>query len=298
MVKVTELGYFGFTITDPDAWRDYAVNCVGMEVLDDGEGDRFYLRMDNWHHRFVMHIGNDDDLAYLGWRVAGPRELEGMARQLEDAAIEFRLASADEAQERHVLGLLKLIDPGGNPTEIFYGPHVETNFPFHPGRRMHRGFVTGNSGIGHCILREDDVAAAVAFYEVLGLSGSVEYKLKLPNRKVAEPYFMHCNERQHSVAFGLGPQEKRINHLMLEYQDLNDLGAAHDIVRKRKIDVALQLGKHANDQALTFYMANPSGWLVELGWGARKALTQQEYFTGDIFGHAPEAKGYGMDLDL
>ena len=298
MAKVTELAYLGFTITHADAWRDYAAACVGMEVLDDGEGDRFYLRMDHWHHRFVMHIGNDDDLAYLGWRVAGPRELEEMARQLDDAGIECQVASAEEAEERHVLGLLKLVDPGGNPTEIFYGPHVETKFPFYPGRRMYGGFVTGDQGIGHCILREEDTAAAAAFYEVLGLSGSVEYKLKMPNGMVAEPYFMHCNDRQHSLAFGLGPQEKRINHVMLEYQHLDDLGAAHDIIRKREIDVALQLGKHANDQALTFYMATPSGWLLELGWGARKALAQQEYFTGDIFGHGPEAKGYGMDVDL
>jgi 2,3-dihydroxyethylbenzene 1,2-dioxygenase len=298
MAKVTELAYLGFTITDPDAWRDFATACVGMEVFDDGEDDRFYLRMDHWHHRFVMHIGKADDLAYLGWRVGGPRDLEEMGRQLNDAGIEFRTASAEEAAERRVLGLLKLVDPGGNPTEIFYGPQVETKLPFHPGRRMYGGFVTGEEGIGHCILREDDTAAAVAFYEVLGLSGSVEYKLKLPNGMVAEPYFMHCNDRQHSIAFGLGPQEKRINHVMLEYQHLDDLGAAHDIIRKREIDVALQLGKHSNDQALTFYMATPSGWLLELGWGARKALAQQEYFTGDIFGHGPEAKGYGLDVDL
>ncbi len=298
MVKVTELAYMGFNITDADAWRDYAAGCVGMEVLDEGEVDRFYLRMDHWHHRFIMHVGGDDDLAYCGWRVTGPRELEEMARQLDDAGIEFRAASAAEAEERHVLGLLKLDDPGGNPTEIFYGARVETKFPFHPGRRMYGGFVTGDQGIGHCILRQEDPAAAAAFYEVLGLSGAVEYKLKMPNGIVAEIYFMHCNDRQHSLAFGLGPQEKRINHLMLEYQQLDDLGMAHDIIRGREIDVALQLGKHSNDQALTFYMATPSGWLLELGWGARRSLTQQEYYTGDIFGHGPEAKGYGLDVEL
>jgi 2,3-dihydroxyethylbenzene 1,2-dioxygenase len=85
---------------------------------------------------------------------------------------------------------------------------------------------------------------------------------------------------------------------MIEYAHLDDLGMAHDLVRKRKIDVALQLGKHSNDQALTFYMATPSGWLLELGWGARKTLAQQEYYTGDIFGHGVEAKGYGMDVEL
>ena len=86
---------------------------------------------------------------------------------------------------------------------------------------------------------------------------------------------------------------------MLEYTDLDDLGLAHDIIRKANIDVALQLGKHSNDQMLSFYCANPSGWLWELGWGARKRLAATEYYTGDIFGHGPEASGYGMDgIDL
>lgn len=298
MVKVTELGYLGFTITDAAAWREYAADIVGWEVWDDGEEDRFYLRMDNWHHRLTMHIGDEDDLAYIGWRVSGPRELEGMAQQLKDAGVEFQVASDEEAEERHVLGLLKMIDPGGNPTEIFYAPHVETQLPLHPGRRMYEGFVTGDEGLGHVIIREEDMEAAVAFYELIGLIGAPEYKLKLPNGMIAKPQFMHCNNRQHTVAFGLGPQEKRINHLMIEYQSLDDLGKAHDLVRGADIDVAMQLGKHSNDQALTFYSATPSGWLLELGWGARKSLSQQEYYTGDIFGHGSEAKGYGMDIEL
>lgn len=298
MAKVTELAYLGFNITDPAAWKAFAAECIGMEVLEDGEADRFYLRLDHWHHRFVMHKSDTDDLAYLGWRVAGPADLDAMAKQLEAAKIPYRVGTESEAEERHVLGLLKLTSPGGIPTEIFFSPRIDTNFPFHPGRRLYGRFVTGDQGIGHCILNEMDAPAAVKFYSTLGLTGSVEYKLKLPNGMVAKPIFMHCNDRQHSVAFGLGPMEKRINHVMLEYTHLDDLGIAHDIVRRRKIDVALQLGKHSNDEALTFYLATPSKWLLELGWGARKALAQQAYYTGDIFGHGAEAKGYGMNIEL
>src|SRR3546814_10682557 len=71
------------------------------------------------------------------------------------------IASDEAARERRVLGLAKLKDPGGNPTEIFFGPQVDNYRPFHPGRPMFGRFVTGAEGIGHCILRQDDVAAAV-----------------------------------------------------------------------------------------------------------------------------------------
>ena len=298
MSNVTELGYLGFLATNLDEWKIFATEIAGMELVDEGEGDRFYLRMDNWHHRIAVHASDQDDLAYAGWRVVGPVEFEELVRKLEDAGIEIAVASDAEARERRVLGLAKTVDPGGNPTEIFFAPQVDTYRPFHPGRPMFGRFVTGEQGIGHCILRQDDVEAAVRFYRLLGLRGGVEYRLGLPNGMVAEPYFMHCNERQHSVAFGLGPMDKRINHLMLEYTELDDLGLAHDIVRQRGIDVALQLGKHANDEALTFYCANPSGWLWEFGWGARKSLRQQEHYTRDIFGHGNEAEGYGVDIPL
>ncbi len=298
MVRVTELGYLGFNVTDMDAWKDYATECVGFDVVDEGEGDRFYARMDNWHHRLVFHKSKEDDLAYAGWRVAGPDELEAIAKQLKDAGIKFKVGTEEEAQERRVLGLLKMLDPSGTPTEIFYSPQVDTHLPFRPGRRMYGGFVTGSEGIGHFISRQDDVDAAYKFYSLLGLRGSVEYKLNLPNGMVAKPVFMHCNDRQHSIAFGLGPMDKRINHLMLEYTHVDDLGLAHDIIRGRKIPVALQMGKHANDEAVTFYSGTPSGWLMELGWGARKAMAQQEHYVKDIFGHGTESTGFGMDLEL
>lgn len=297
-VAVTELAYLGLSISDPQAWKDFASGIVGMEVVDEGEGDRFYLRTDSWHHRITLHVDGGDDLAYIGWRLADPEVFDAMVEKLTRANVEVRVASEAEASERRVMGLAKLTDPGGNAVEIFHTPQVDSWKPFHPGRPMFGRFLTGGEGLGHCILRQDDVDAAVRFYRLLGLKGSVEYKLALPNGMTAKPYFMHVNGRQHSVAFGLGPMQKSINHLMIEYTDLDDLGIAHDTVRSRKIDVALQLGKHANDQALTFYCANPSGWLWELGWGGRKALEQQEYYTRDVFGHGNEAAGYGLDIDL
>src|SRR5690606_22396777 len=103
-------------------------------------------------------------------------------------------------------------------------------------------------------------------------------------------------DRQHSLAFGVnGPS--RLNHMMLEYRELDDLGLAHDIVRAQGIDVALQLGKHSNDEALTFYFMTPSGWAMELGWGGGKSSAQQQYHLRDIFGHGIEKSG-NMDVEL
>lgn len=290
MVQVTELGYIGIEVSNPDEWKTFATEVMGLEMADDGEPDRCYLRMDYWHHRIVMHRGSRDDLAYLGLRVAGGEEFREMQRQLADAAIEFRLGSSEEAAERHVLEVMKLTDPGGNPIEVFHGPEIQANKPFHPGRRMHGRFKTGNGGLGHCIIREDDVNAAYRFYTALGMRGGVEYKMRMGNH-VVEPVFMHCNERDHTLAFGIGAPGPRLNHIMVEVENFDDIGLTHEIVTERDIPIIISLGKHSNDQMYSFYFRNPSGWAIEYGWGGRPATYQSEYFVKDMYRQKISGKG-------
>lgn len=295
MARVTELGYLGLNVSDGEAWKKFGTEVVGLELLDEGESDRFYFRMDLWHHRFVVHVGQEDDLAYMGWRVADEEALLEIMAALDAGGFGYRRGMPEEAAERRVLGLIKLNDPSGNAVEIFYGPLIDAHLPFHPGRRLHGRFITGSEGIGHALIHSDDPLESHRFYSALGLKGAVQYHLRSPKGTV-QPVFMHCNGRQHSLAFGVNG-DKRLNHLMLEYVELNDLGKAHDIVRARGIDVALQLGKHANDEALTFYFATPSGWLLELGWGAAKSFLQQQYHLNDVFGHGIEVSGM-HDVEL
>ena len=133
MVQVTELGYMGLGVKDLEAWKNFATALVGLELAEEGERDRCYLRMDYWHHRLVLHADGSDDLAYLGFRVAGAEEFAEMQQQLSAAGIKYRVGSADEAAERRVLAVLKLTDPDGTPVEIFHGPEVQASKPFHRG---------------------------------------------------------------------------------------------------------------------------------------------------------------------
>jgi 2,3-dihydroxyethylbenzene 1,2-dioxygenase len=286
MESITELGYMGIGVKNLDQWKDYAAHILGVEVVDAEESGRCYLRIDDWHHRLILDEDGSDDLNYLGFRVGGVEEIRNMQQQLKDAGIEFRVGSTDEASERHVLELIKLNDPSGNPIEIFHGPHIQPNKPFYPGRRMHGKFKTGDGGLGHLILRETvGLEKTYEFYKLLGMRGGVEYKIPVPGQSEAfEILFMHCNSRDHTLAFG-PPCDKRINHLMLEFEEFDDIGLSREIVSKKQIPVGIELGKHANDHMYSFYIMNPSGWMNELGWGGRPATHQSEYYQRDTYGH-------------
>ena len=207
-----------------------------------------------------------------------------MQKQLANVGISYRIGSLEEAEERRVLEVMKLADPDGNPIEIFHGPLVRFNQPFHPGRGMHGKFVTGTGGAGHCIIRQRDAEAGVRFYQALGMRGGVEYKFG-SGAKALQLRFMHCNTRDHSVAWGVPASDKRLNHIMLEVDNLDDVGLTHELVRKAKIPVNIELGKHSNDHAYSFYFTSPSSFRIEYGTGARDATHQSEYYDSDFYGH-------------
>jgi hypothetical protein len=43
-----ELGYVGIGVSDGNRCKDDASSVIGLEVVDEGEGERFYLRTDEW----------------------------------------------------------------------------------------------------------------------------------------------------------------------------------------------------------------------------------------------------------
>lgn len=288
MSEVTELGYVTIGVSDLAAWDTFAANMLGLEVVPGGDAKTRYLRMDYWHHRIKLIEDSADDLLALGLRVAGVLEFREVAARLEAAGVACRIGTLAEAEARHVLEVLFCEDPNGYPIELFHGPLVQYDLPFHPGRRMHGGFNTVGGGFGHMMLnRRAEFEAIHAFYTLLGLRGGVEYKIMLPGAPgPVELMFLHCNKRQHTLAFG-PPAEKRVNHLMFEVAQMPDVGLAYDLVRQAGIPVIIEPGSHANDQMYSFYLRNPSGFMNEIGWGGREPTGQSEYYQRDAFGHAP-----------
>ena len=284
--KITELGYIGIGVKDIEAWKKFAAEIIGLEVVDGDHPGQCFLRMDYWHHRIIVEEDGTDDLSVLGFRVGGAQKFRNMQKQLEAAGVEVQMGTKEEARARHVLELMKLQDPSGNPLEIFHGPHVQTHKPFHPGRGLHGRFMTGDGGVGHLILRETvGFEKTHAFYSLLGMRGGIEYQITIPG--MDDPFeimFLHCNSRDHTLAFGI-PGQTRINHLMLEVDNLDDVYLTYEQVRKSQYPVVMAPGKHSNDRMFSFYCATPAGFQIEIGWGGREATHQSEYYQGDMYGH-------------
>ncbi|MFZ2295935.1 biphenyl-2,3-diol 1,2-dioxygenase [Malikia spinosa] len=267
-MSIKSLGYMGFSVKDVPAWRSFMTQKLGlMEAAATDEGALFRLDSRAW--RIAVQRGETDDLAYTGYEVADAAALAQMAERLRQAGIDVVTGDVELAKRRGVMGLISFADPFGLPLEIYYGASEVFEQPFMPGAAV-SGFLTGEQGLGHFVRCVPDSEKALAFYtQVLGFQLSDIIDIKMGPDVTVPAYFLHCNERHHTLAIAAFPLPKRIHHFLVQGLTLDDVGYAYD-----RLDAADKitstLGRHTNDHMFSFYAETPSGFEVEFGWGARE----------------------------
>jgi 2,3-dihydroxybiphenyl 1,2-dioxygenase len=304
-VGVTQLGYLGLGVSDPGVWREFATEVLGLqENGGTARGSTFY-RMDSHHYRFEVCDSGEDDMLWAGWEAKDAVALAAIAAQVRALGVDVRECSADEADERLVLGLIRFTDPEGLPIEVYHGPLIDHK-PFISPRGV-RGFKADDLGLGHVVMIVRDLDAMLDFY-MRGLGVKISDFMNIARGPMRfKVCFTHVNPRHHSLALGqaLGAmppstsaKPKKLNHFMIEANDLDDVGMALDIFQQRGMPVG-QLGKHTNDWMISFYAPTPSGFSVEYGWNGRSIDDEatwevQNRHAASFWGHAmPPASAPG-----
>jgi 3,4-dihydroxy-9,10-secoandrosta-1,3,5(10)-triene-9,17-dione 4,5-dioxygenase len=204
-----------------------------------------------------------------GGEVGSEAELAAIGRALDLAGVPAKVGTAEELAHRRVAGLLRFDDPSGHGLEAFWGASLDARPAFSPyGIR----FLTGDLGMGHVVLPSDDDQAAMAFYQgVLGfrLRDTMSMAPALFGRPADCPpammRFLGCNPRHHSLALAPMTSSAGIIHLMIEVATLDDVGRAMDRCSRRGGTISASLGRHANDQMVSFYIKTPGGFDIEYG---------------------------------
>ena len=264
---VHSLGYFLFEVSDLDAWDHFLTQVIGVERGEALGEELVPYRTDDRAARILLRSGPADDLIALGFEVADEHALAKVVADVRGAGHAVQPAAGGEARARGVADFATTFEPGGVALELFYGPLVAET----PLRRdlVRAGFVTGDQGVGHLALRANDVARTRAYFEeVLSFALSDHIRCTLPGDFQVDVTFLHVNPRHHTVALGSG-LPKHLHHFMLQMGSLDDVGAALDRAFTSDVRVVQGLGRHPNDQMVTFYCVTPSGFECEIGWGGR-----------------------------
>ncbi|NYG57548.1 3,4-dihydroxy-9,10-secoandrosta-1,3,5(10)-triene-9,17-dione 4,5-dioxygenase [Nocardioides daedukensis] len=297
-IDIKSMGYVRVASTDLDQWRAFAGKVLGLGEGRGPDPENLYYRIDQVSARLVVFGSDVDELSATGWEMADHRALQAAREHLQTAGVAFREGTAEELAERRVQELVRFEDPWGNVFELFHGITYESRPVVTP---YGANFVTGDQGMGHIVVPVTDDVEALRFYtEVLGfrlrdsMSMPGEFVGKEPGSKVWLR-FLGVNPRHHSLAFLPMPNAAKCVHIMLEVDKLDDVGRALERVRKHKAPLSATLGRHMNDEMVSFYVKSPGGFDIEFGtegltvddqrWVARES-TAVSYWGHDFGGGA------------
>jgi 3,4-dihydroxy-9,10-secoandrosta-1,3,5(10)-triene-9,17-dione 4,5-dioxygenase len=268
VIDIRALGYVRVESTDIERWRTFGCKVLGLVEGRGPHEDNLYFRIDDFAARIVVFPGEHNRLAATGWEVADRPALDEATAHLQSHGVPVKEASAEELAERRVEGMVRFEDPFENVFEVFHGAALEHRPLATP---YDNRFVTGEQGLGHVVLPVTDDVEALRFYtDVFGFR--LRDSMRMPGELVGkEPgstvwlRFLGCNPRHHSLAFLPMPNPSKCVHIMLEVERLDDVGRALERMRKHEVPLSATLGRHVNDQMVSFYMKSPGGFDVEYG---------------------------------
>jgi hypothetical protein len=117
--------------------------------------------------------------------------------------------------------------------------------------------------MGHVVMHFERIAEVMKFYQEV-----LEFKLSDYWLRPFPGYFFHVNPRHHSIAL-VETGKNMVHHMMMELFSFDDVGQGYDLVQNDPDKIAVTLGRHSGDYVTSFYTWNPSGFMVEYGWGGQ-----------------------------
>ncbi|WP_068268809.1 biphenyl-2,3-diol 1,2-dioxygenase [Aldersonia kunmingensis] len=290
MTDIKGLGYLKIQTNDMDRWRKFAFDVLGFAEGSGPDEDALYLRMDERAARIIVVPGESDQVVDIGWEVRDGLALQRVQETLEQAGVAVKPLSVEEADARRVEEVIAFTDPTGANVEVFHGPvldHSPVVTPF--GAK----FVTGAQGLGHVVLPTMDPGGAFSFYtEVLGFLPRGAMRLPAPPEYGAMRIrFLGVNPRHHSLALCPAPHggAPGLIHVMVEVDSLDSVGQALDRVVRDGFSVSSTLGRHTNDNMVSFYVRAPGGWDIEFGTEGMQVdetgYTAEEITADSYWGH-------------
>ena len=277
---------------DLPAWKTFGADILGLMLDDESSSDsRLFFRMDDHPSRLLVQQGDVDGLATIGWEFSSSAAYHAIVADLQSRGFVIEAGNVEGAAWRNVTEYSMGTDPAGNPFEVY---HTRTGLvdDFKSPLNI-EAFVTGDMGMGHVVIPAPNMDETHDFYQdVFGFGNSDN--LTLPPAAEGAPdmniRFLHAtNPRHHSLALFNYPVPSRIVHLILEVKSVDEVGECLDRVNKAGYPLMSTLGRHSNDNMLSFYVVGPGGIAIEFGCEGMQIDWQKYTSTvsnvGDIWGH-------------
>ena len=296
-MTIGRLGYVRIGATDPAQWVGFCCDLLGMEEVEASAEDAKAIKIDDHPFRYLVEPSDTDNLLATGWECDTKADWETAIAALKAAGVDVGQGDGAAASVRNVTDFVSAKDPAGNQLEIYYGrTNVGTAYTPQLGVS---GFKTGDMGLGHIVLPAPNQDETHAFYtSILGFRDTDDLSLPPPAEGAPDQrirFMCANNPRHHSLALYNFPVPSGCVHIMAEVNSLDEVGQALDRITKAGVPLLASLGRHENDEMVSFYAIGPGGIAFEYGYDGKvidPATYQATTSTlGDVWGHDYQMPG-------
>jgi 2,3-dihydroxybiphenyl 1,2-dioxygenase len=269
------LGYVRIWEADLAQWQQFAEGVLGMMAERD-EAGRLLVRMDDWVGRFIVEqgparfaqgSGSTVSNVAIGWECTSEEAWARARRAIDDAGVHTEEGNGPTAWCRDWFACT---DPSGFRCEFFYGGKRDPASQFVSPRGV--SFITGEQGMGHVLVFANASAKSLDFFShVLGFQVR---EAKSADDGTLRAVFLSPNQREHSLALIGTDEPSRLGHVLIEVSDFDAVGRAMDRCLDGLAPMTVSLGRHWNDQMVSFYLRTPSGFDIEYGFGGRRVAPE------------------------
>jgi catechol 2,3-dioxygenase len=243
---------------------------LGMEETA-RDGRSVYLRAwgEDFHSSLIVTDGPHPGLGHIGWRTAGPADVDTIAARLDGEWLEGSVGHGRAYRYR---------GPGGQTHEVFWDverytapPDLATDFPGRPQRYTGRGVAVRY--LDHVTVCTPDVLAEGRWQaDNLGMTFTDYIVLKgFRDGQDFVVFGTTTNHSTHELGFVPGAPG-RVNHVAFWLDQRADVERAANVLLGAGNRIEFGPGVHGIDEITYLYVREPSGLRIELNSGGRRLL--------------------------
>jgi catechol 2,3-dioxygenase len=268
--QLAHVEVFSPVVDESVAWY---TQVLGMEETA-RDGQSVYLRAwgEDFHSSLIVSEGPQAGLGHIGWRAAGPGDVEAIAQRLEGEWVPESVGHGAAYRYR---------GPGGQVHEVFWDverwqapAELATDFPGRPQRYTGRGVAVRY--LDHVTIGTPDVLAEGRWQqEHLGLNFTDYIVLKgFHGGGDFVVFGTATNHHTHELGFVPDPSgvPGRVNHIAFWLDQRADIERAANVLLGTDNRIEFGPGIHGIDEITYLYVREPSGLRIELNSGGRRLL--------------------------
>jgi catechol 2,3-dioxygenase len=268
---ISQLAHVELLTPSPDETCRFFVDVLGLEE-NGRDGQSIYLRCwgDFFHHSLQLTEAPEPGLGHIGWRAAGPEQLEQAVERLTQR-------QAGEGWSEGQIGqgaAFRYRGPGGHLQEIFWeveryspSPASASAFPARPQRAAARG--VGPRQLDHItVMTADPFGDSEWYRDALGYRFT-EYTVLDDHPDLVVFSMVTTNEKSHDLGLvaDMATVPGRLHHLAFWVDAVEDVLRAADLLMEAGTQIEFGPGRHGMGEQTYLYFREPGGLRLEINSG-------------------------------